>query len=118
VLSGSDLYVGLITRPEESIPIVMCLSVISKPQQWGGLVLIYYKYKSAVADLAVLRVCTCMLLNICHIEKCLVVENFITCIFTVYFVSSFCLCLVVIIITTDFSLHFICSSSFVAHVRA
>ena len=32
VLSGTDLCGGLIIRPEESLPSVMCLSVIVKPR--------------------------------------------------------------------------------------
>ena len=35
--SGRGLCDGLITRPEEVLPIVVCLGVISKPQQLGGL---------------------------------------------------------------------------------
>jgi len=37
VLSGSGLCDGLIARPEDFYLIVVCLSVISKPQQSEGL---------------------------------------------------------------------------------
>ena len=33
VLSGKGLCVGLITRPEESFPSVVCLSVVVKPRE-------------------------------------------------------------------------------------
>jgi len=37
VLSGTGICDGFITYPEESLPIVVCLCVIWKPQQRGGL---------------------------------------------------------------------------------
>jgi len=37
VLSGKSLCDRPITYPEESLPSVVCLCVIWKPQQWGGL---------------------------------------------------------------------------------